>query len=96
MGLEHCTGKCEEYCTPCHTYEFKLTNQTFNNPFFQKDNNETLESNKKDLLNVDINSNNINDFGLDEVSIKKKKKENLEILKKKYWKMKKKIYNKKF
>ena len=82
MGLEQCTGKCEEYCTPCHTYEFKLTNQTFNNPFFQKDNNETLESNKKDLLNVDINSNNINDFGLDEVSIKKEEEGKLRDTKK--------------
>ena len=56
MGLDHCT-KCKEYYNPCSTYDYNLSIQNFNNPFFPR-RNETGSNKEKDFLNMNNNTNN--------------------------------------
>ena len=69
MGLEQCT-KCKEYYNHCATYEYNLSQLTFNNPFFPKE-NESLVDKEKDFLNVNYNTNNNNVEIIDEEENKK-------------------------
>ena len=55
MGFDQCT-KCKEYYNPCSTFEYNLSNPTFNNPFFPKD-NESMNEKEKEFLNVNYNTN---------------------------------------
>ena len=57
MGFEHCT-KCKEYYNPCSTYDYNLSIQNFNNPFFPKDNG-SISNKEKDFLNINNTNNNI-------------------------------------
>ena len=77
MGLEQCT-RCKEYYNPCATYEYNLSQHTFNNPFFPKE-NESIIDKEKDFLNVNYNTNNIEEKDEEE---NKKEDEKLKNLKK--------------
>ena len=77
MGLEQCT-RCKEYYNPCATYEYNLSQHTFNNPFFPKE-NESIIDKEKDFLNVNFNTNNIEEK---DEEANKKEEEKLKNLKK--------------
>ena len=72
MGLDQCT-KCKEYYNHCNTYEYNLSQNTFNNPFFPRV-DESRDDKDKDFLNINnTNANNI--IEEDQESLKKKKEE---------------------
>ena len=74
MGLEQCT-KCKEYYNRCHTYEYNLSQNTFNNPFFPRV-DESLGDRDKDFLNVN-NTNNAEE--INEEEMKKRQEEMIKL-----------------
>ena len=72
MGLDQCT-KCKEYYNHCNTYEYNLSQNTFNNPFFPRV-DVSRDDKDKDFLNINnTNANNI--IEEDQENLKKKYEE---------------------